>query len=70
VRHESEQAEAGGKRKVNAEIAAIAFDAQARLIRAAALESALRLEGFLCARSKRSRALVLHVTNVEFIEGV
>ena len=70
MRHESQQAEAGGRRNVNAEVAAIAFDAQARLIRAATLQSALRLEGFLCARSRRSKALVLHVTNVEFMQGV
>ena len=30
--HESEQDEAGGRRKVKAEIGAIAFEAQARLI--------------------------------------
>jgi primosomal replication protein N len=69
LRHESEQAEAGGRRKVSAEVAAVAFDAQARLIRDAALDRALKLEGFLCARSRRSKTLVLHVTKVEFTEG-
>jgi hypothetical protein len=29
----------------------------------------LLLHGFLAAKSKRSRKLVLHVTNIEFIEG-
>ena len=29
----------------------------------------VRLEGFLSARTKRSKKLVLHVTNIEFSEG-
>jgi hypothetical protein len=29
----------------------------------------LKLQGFLAAKSKRSRKLVLHVTDIEFIEG-
>ena len=67
--HESEQEEAGVKRKVQAEIGAIAFEAQARLIAARPLGSALRVEGFLSAKSARAKQLVLHVTNVEFVEG-
>ena len=43
--------------------------AQARLIAAAALDSALRVEGFLCAKSARSKKLVLHITNVVFGQG-
>jgi primosomal replication protein N len=67
--HESEQEEAGVKRKVQAEIGAIAFEAQARLIAGRALGSALKVEGFLSAKSKRAKKLVLHVTNIEFVEG-
>ncbi len=69
LRHESEHAEAGTARKVEAEIGGIAFEAQARLLAGAKLNSALRLQGFLSAKSKRSKKLVLHVTNIEFIEG-
>jgi primosomal replication protein N len=69
LRHESELAEAGAKRKVEAEVGAIAFDTQARLLAEARLNSGLRLQGFLAARSKRSKKLVLHVTDIEFIEG-
>ncbi len=29
----------------------------------------LKLQGFLAAKSKRAKRLVLHVTNIEFIEG-
>jgi primosomal replication protein N len=67
--HESEQAEAGSQRKVEAEIGAIAFEAQARLIAGRPLGSEVRLQGFLSAKSQRSKNLVLHVTNVEFVEG-
>jgi primosomal replication protein N len=67
--HESEQDEAGGRRKVSAELAAVAFEAQARLIAERPLGSALRLQGFLAPKSKRSKRLVLHVTDIEFVEG-
>lgn len=67
--HESAQTEAGAKRQVNAEVPAIAFDAQARLLAGCALERALRVEGFLAAKSRRSKKLMLHATHIEFIEG-
>lgn len=70
IRHESETAEAGSTRKVEAEVEAIAFQAQARLLAAAAPGSPLRVEGFLCAKSRRSKKLVLHLTKIEFSEGV
>ena len=67
--HESEQDEAGGKRKVLAEIGAVAFDSQARLMAGAKLGVQAKFQGFLAAKSKRSQRLVLHVTNIEFLEG-
>jgi len=69
LRHESERSEAGKVRKVKAEVEAIAFETEARLIAAAALDGRLRVEGFLCARSARSKKLVLHVTQVVFGQG-
>jgi primosomal replication protein N len=69
LRHESERVEAGAKRKVNAELEAVAFDAQARLLAAGKLGRRLKAEGFLCAKSRQSRKPVLHVTNIEFSEG-
>jgi len=69
LRHESERAEAGAQRKVNAEIDAVAFEAQARLLAAGPLGRLLKAEGFLCAKNRRSRKPVLHVTNIEFMEG-
>ena len=69
LQHESEQDEAGAKRRINAEIAGIAFEAHARLLAKANLNTEIRLRGFLAAKSKRSKRLVLHVTHIEFIEG-
>jgi len=69
LRHESELPEAGANRKVNAEIPAIAFDAAARLLAGASLERGLRVEGFLAAKSRRSKKLVLHATQIEFLPG-
>ncbi len=69
ILHESEIVEAGVERKVNAEVDAIAFNIEARQIAGAALDSALKVEGFLCAKSRRSRKLVLHVSKLEFVEA-
>ena len=54
---------------MSAELGAVAFEAQARLIAGRALGSGLKLQGFLAARSRRSKRLVLHVTDIEFVEG-
>jgi primosomal replication protein N len=67
--HESEQEEAGSKRAVKAELGAVAFETQARLLSQGNIGSRVRLQGFLGAKSQRSKRIVLHVTNIEFIEG-
>jgi primosomal replication protein N len=67
--HESEQDEAGTRRQVKAQISAVAFEAQARLVSKMKLNSGLQVKGFLSARTSRSKKLVLHVTNIEFSEG-
>jgi primosomal replication protein N len=69
LRHESERTEAGTQRKVVAEIEAVAFEAQARLLAAGPMGLQLKAEGFLCAKNRQSKKPVLHVTNIEFIEG-
>jgi primosomal replication protein N len=53
---------------VNAEIPVIAFDAEARLLAGRALDTALAVEGFLAAKSRRSKKLVLHAQAIEFTE--
>ena len=69
ILHESEIQEAGTKRKVSAEVTAIAFETQARLLAGTTLDRRLHVTGFLAARSRRSKRLVLHVTQIEFVEG-
>jgi len=69
LKHASERSEAGATRKVNAEIDAVAFEAQARLLAAGTLGRQLKAEGFLCAKNRRSKKPVLHVTDIEFMEG-
>ena len=69
IEHESEQQEAGTKRIVRAELGAVAFEAQARLIAATQPGRQVKLEGFLGAKTRWSRKNVLHVTNIEFEEG-
>ena len=54
---------------MQAEIGAIAFEANARLIAGRPLGSEVKVQGFLSAKSKRSKKLVLHVTQIEFSEG-
>jgi primosomal replication protein N len=67
--HESEQDEAGGRRSIQAEVNAIAFETQAKLLGGRPLGSPVKVQGFLAAKSKRSKRLVLHITNIEFVEG-
>jgi primosomal replication protein N len=69
IDHESEQEEAGTKRKVKAEIGAVAFEAQAHLVSKMKINSEVKVNGFLSARTRRSKKLVLHVTDIQFIEG-
>ena len=70
LKHESERAEAGAKRKVSAEIDVVPFETQARLLAKSALGRPLKAEGFLCAKSRQSKKPVLHVTHIEFMEGI
>ena len=67
--HESRQSEAGGERMVNCEIAAVAFEREAKLLAAAKLGSAVTVTGFISAKSRTSRQPVLHAINIEFVEG-
>ena len=54
---------------MQAEISAIAFETQAKLLAGRPLGSEVKLQGFLAAKSRRSKKLLLHVTNIEFKEG-
>ena len=69
LQHDSTQTEAGAPRKVSCEIAAVAFEREATLLAAAKLGSNVKVTGFLAARSRTSKSVVLHATEVEFKEG-
>ena len=69
LQHDSVQTEAGGERKVSCEIEAVAFEREATLLAAAKLGSELTVTGFLAARSRTSKSVVLHATQVEFKQG-
>ena len=69
LQHDSLQTEAGGERKVSCEIAAVAFEREAKLLAAAKLGSSVKVNGFLAAKSRSSRTLLLHATQIEFVEG-
>jgi primosomal replication protein N len=66
VVHESEQIEAGASRQVGAEVACLAVEEQARLVVAAPLGSNVEVSGFLAAKGRSGRQLVLHVKRIEF----
>ena len=69
LQHDSTQTEAGVQRKVSCEVAAVAFEREATLLAAAKLGSDVKVNGFLAARSRSSRSVVLHATEIEFKEG-
>ena len=69
LRHESSQVEAGKPRQVAFEIQAVAVGDLAPILAQAKPGIGLRVEGFLTARSLRSRQPVLHLKNIEFLEG-
>jgi len=69
MEHQSEQDEAGERRKVGCEVAGVAFEREARLLSSAALGSALTVTGFLDRKGRSKHQLVLHATHIEFETG-
>ena len=68
--HASEKSEAGAMRAVECEISGLAFEREARLMAAARPGMQVRIAGFLDRKSRDSKQLILHTTNIEFVEGV
>lgn len=66
--HRSEQPEAGGRRQVECEIAAVAFGAVAETIARLPAGSAVRCEGFVARRWRTGLTLALHVDRIEPID--
>jgi len=70
IAHASEQLEAGTRRSVECELSALAVGQPAVLLAGAKPGDGLRLTGFLAAKSLKSRTPVLHVNEIEFLEGM
>lgn len=67
--HMSEQMEAGASRRVECEMACVALGTPAQLLMAMQPGGAMRVTGFLAAKSLKSRQPTLHVNEIEFLEG-
>ena len=60
--HRSVQAEAGGERRVECEVHAVAFGELANALARIALGSSLRCEGFMARRYRTGTSVALHLT--------
>jgi len=69
IRHESEQIEAGLPRRVECEIPAVGLGDPAKWLQAVTPGTEVRVTGFLAAKSRNSKQLVLHIERIEFLEG-
>jgi len=68
--HESQQIEAGIEREVKLELPAMAIGELAQTLSAAALGAKVSVAGFMAAKSARNRSSILHLTIIEFMEGI
>jgi primosomal replication protein N len=69
ILHRSEQMEAGTLRQTVCEMPVLALGEMAHWLNAAPLGVEFRLSGFLAAKSRNSKTLVLHVQTIDFLEG-
>lgn len=70
IEHASRQVEAGIERDVRCELEVRAIGPEAHRINAVPLGAWLAIEGFLAAKSVRSRYPVLHIRTFELLEGM
>ena len=68
LEHRSLQHEAGGQRKVECEMHAVAFGEIALALGACATGATVRCDGFLARRYRTGTSVALHVTRFEQIE--
>jgi primosomal replication protein N len=61
LRHESRQHEAGGERKVECDLAAVAFAEVAQALAKVPAESTLRCEGFIARRWRTGTSIAMHI---------
>jgi primosomal replication protein N len=67
--HASVQPEAGGERRVECELAAVAFGPQALSLSRVAQGTTLRCEGFVARRWRTGVTVALHVQSYEITKG-
>jgi primosomal replication protein N len=67
LRHASTQPEAGGERKVECELAAVAFGEPALALARLPDGTALRCKGFLARRYRTGITMALHVNEFELL---
>lgn len=65
LQHQSVQVEAGGERKVECELFAVAFGDVARELAGRPVGSALKCEGFLARRYRTGITIALHITHLD-----
>jgi primosomal replication protein N len=65
LRHQSVQAEAGGERRVECELFAVAFGDVARQLAAVPVGGAIRCGGFLARRYRTGITVALHITHLD-----
>jgi len=64
LQHTSTQAEAGGERKVECELFAVAFGEVALALSRLRIGSELRCEGFLARRYRTGITVAMHITRI------
>ena len=69
LRHASVQPEAGGERKVDCELAAVAFGEPAIAMARLSTGAEVRCKGFLARRYRTGITLAMHVNEFESMEG-
>ena len=69
LQHRSVQAEAGGERRVDLEIAAFAAGTTAKALAEVAPGASLRVDGFLARRYRTGVTLALHINEFELCKG-
>ena len=68
LKHASVQAEAGGNRKVDCELAAVAFGEPATALAKVPAGTALRCKGFIARRYRTGITVALHVNEFETLD--
>ncbi len=68
LRHESTQRDAGHERKVDCELAGIAFGETALALTRLPLGTALRCKGFLARRYRSGITLAIHINEFELLD--